>query len=120
MNNISIKWKLTIAIALIVLVLSTILVSVSIFNIKKTSAEDVRLFKEKSFNAKEDELKSNVDIVLKTIESFYERTSKEKVKVEVQEKLVTQAQMLENILEQYYLKNQNSKTIKSEIISIVK
>ncbi len=120
MNNISIKWKLTVAIAVIVLTMSTILVSISIYNIKKTSAQDVALFKEKAFSAKQDELKSNVDIVLKTIESFYERTSKEKVKVEVQEKLVTQAQMLENILEQYYLKNKNSKTIQSELIEIVK
>ncbi len=120
MNNLSIKWKLTIAIAIIVLTMSTILVSLSIYDIKQTSNNDVKIFKEKSFSAKEDELKSNIDIVLKTIESFYERTSKEKVKHEVQEKLVTQAEMLENILEQYYIKHKNSKTIQTELIDIVK
>ncbi len=120
MNNLSIKWKLTLAIAIIVLVMSAILVSLSIYDIKKTSSDDTKLFKEKAFSAKQDELKSNIDIVLKTIDSFYERTSKEKVKLEVQEKLVTQAQMLENILNQYYLKHQNSKTVQSELIDIVK
>jgi len=119
-NTLSIKWKLTIAIAVIVLTMSTILVSLSIYTIKKTSANDAQLFKEKSFQAKEDEMKSNVDIVLKTIEFFYERTSKEKVKIEVQEKLLAQAQMLENILKQYYRKHKNSKTIQNELMDIVK
>ena len=120
MKNFSIKAKLSIAIAVIVLVMSIILVSLSIYDIKLTSSGDIKVFKEKSFNAKKDELKSNVDIVLKTIESFYSRTSKEKVKHEVQEVLTRQASMLENIIKAYYEKNKNSQTVKDDLIQIVK
>ena len=74
MNHISIKWKLSIAIAVIVFIMSTILVSLSIYNIKKASQKDIELFSEKAFGAKKDELKSNVEIALKTIEYFYRKT----------------------------------------------
>jgi len=120
MKTLSIKLKLSIAIAIIVLVMSAILVSLSIYDIKQTSSNDIQVFKEKSFSAKQDELKSNVDIVLKTIESFYDRTSKEKVKLEVQDKLVTQASMLENILIKHYEKNKNNPRVKAQLIDIVK
>ncbi len=120
MKKLSIKSKLIIAIAIIVLVMSSILVMLSIYDIKQTSSKDIKVFKEKSYSAKKEELKSNVDIVLKTIESFYIRTSKEKVKVEIQEKLVDQAGMLENILIKYYEKHKNSNTVKSELIDLVK
>ena len=120
MNNISIKLKLTIAIALIVLVMSAILVSLSIYDIKQTSSNDIKVFKEKSYNAKKEELKSNVDIVLKTIESFYNRTSKDKVKIEVQDKLTRQASMLENILVNHYANNKNDSDIKDQLIELVK
>lgn len=120
MNNISIRWKLMIAIAFIVCIMIAIMIAISINNIKEISTQDINVFKEKAYTAKKDELQSNISIVLKTIESFYERTSKEKVKAEVQEKLITQAQMLENILKSYYQTNQNSKTIKQEMLEIIK
>ena len=120
MKNLSIKMKLSIAIAIIVLVMSSILVSLSIYDIKKTSATNIKIFKEKAFSAKKEELKSNVDIVLKTIESFYIRTSKAKVKLEVQDKLVRQASMLENILKEHYKKHKNNPNIKAQLIDIVK
>ena len=120
MKSLSIKTKLTVAIAVIVLVMSAILVTLSIYDIKKTSDHDIQIFKEKSFSAKKNELKSNVDIVLKTIESFYLRTSKDKVKLEVQDKLTRQAHMLENILLKYYKKHKNDKDIKDKLIDIVK
>jgi len=120
MKNMSIKWKLSIAITVIVLIMSAMLVSLSIYDIKQTSSHDIEVFKEKSFSAKKDEIKSNTDIVLKTIESFYKRTSKEKVRIEVQDKLVRQAQMLENILVKHYEKNRYSSTVQKELIEIVK
>merc|ERR1711916_93466 len=114
MKNISIKWKL------IVLITAAILVSVSIYNIKKTSDHEIEVFKEKAYSARKDELKSNVDIVLKTIESFYVRTSKEKVKEEVQDSLTMQASLLENILVKYYEENKDKRGIKRDLINIVK
>ena len=74
MHHISIKWKLSIVIAIIVFIMSTILVSLSVYNIKKASAKDIELFQEKAYGARKDELKSNTEIVLKTIEYFYQRT----------------------------------------------
>ena len=120
LNNISIRWKLLILIAGIVFLMSSVLVSLSIYDIKKTSSDDIEFFEKKAYAAKKDELRSNVDIVLKTIESFYDRTSKQKVKEEVKGKLTTQASMLENILLSYYKKHRNSPTLKKDMIEIVK
>jgi methyl-accepting chemotaxis protein len=120
MKSLSIKMKLMIAIAVIVLAMSSILITLSIHDIKQTSNNDIEIFKEKSYEAKKAELKSNIDIVLKTIESFHNRTSKEKVKIEVQDKLVRQASMLENILVEYYKKNKNNPNVKTELIELVK
>ncbi len=75
MHNISIKWKLSIAIAIIVFIMSAILVSLSIYDMKKTSAKDIELFEEKAYGAKKDELKSNVEVVLKTVEYFYHKSN---------------------------------------------
>ncbi|MDD2698535.1 MAG: cache domain-containing protein [Arcobacteraceae bacterium] len=74
MNNISIKWKLSIAVAIIVFIMSAILVSLSIYDIKKASEKDIELFEEKAYGARKDELKSNVEVVIKTIEYFYKKT----------------------------------------------
>ncbi len=93
MNHISIKWKLSIAIAIIVFIMSAILVSLSIYNIKRASAQDIELFQEKAYEAKKDELKSNVEIVLKTIEYFYQKTPQSSTEEMQKEALKSIAQM---------------------------
>jgi methyl-accepting chemotaxis protein len=120
MRNLSIKWKLMSLVASLILITAAILVSVTIYDIKKTSDIQIEVFKEKAYSARKDELKSNVDIVLKTIESFYVRTSKEKVKEEVQGSLTMQASLLENILKKYYEENKDKRGVKRDLINIVK
>ena len=120
MKNTSIKWKLMLLISVMILITAAILVSVTIYDIKKTSNHQIEVFKDKAYSARKDELKSNVDIVLKTIESFYVRTSIEKVKEEVQGSLTMQASMLENILKKYYEENKDKRGVKRDLINIVK
>jgi len=93
MHHISIKWKLSIVIAIIVFIMSTILVSLSVYNIKKASAKDIELFQEKAYGARKDELKSNTEIVLKTIEYFYQRTPQASQEEMQKEALKSVAQM---------------------------
>jgi len=93
MNHISIKWKLSIAVASIVFIMSVILVSLSIYDIKKASQKDIELFQEKAYGAKKDELRSNTEIVLKTIEYFYQRTPEASQEEMQKEALKSVAQM---------------------------
>jgi methyl-accepting chemotaxis protein len=120
MNDKSIKIKLGLTIIPIIVIMSIILVSMSVYDMRATSEADIKVFKEKSYSSKKEEIKSNTEIVLKTIQSFYDRTSKEKVKQEVQQKLTTQAQLLQNILLSHYEKNRYKKNVKAELIEIVK
>jgi methyl-accepting chemotaxis protein len=119
-RNWSIKAKLIVTINIIVFALALILISISIYDIKNTAEENIKIFEKKSYDSRKNELKSNTSIVLKTIEAFYLRTEKKRVKEEVKSKLTTQANMLNNILKEYYDKHKNSKNIKSELIDIVK
>ena len=103
-KKISIKGKLLI-ISLMAIIIVSLLVSVqSIYSINKLSEEKIERFKVEAYLNKEKELENYVSLALKTVESYYERTAIEKVKVEVQEDLKSQAQFIFSILESEYAK----------------
>lgn len=100
--------KLTIKAKLLILALITIvLVSVSItvdaiYSIKKLSKENIEKYKNEAYTKKEKELENYVSLAYKTIESYYERTAIDKIKIEVQSDLKSQAEFLFSILDAEY------------------
>ena len=103
-GKLSIKGKLLL-ISLMAIVLVSILVSMeSIYSLNKLSKEKIEKFKDEAYSNKEKELKNYVSLAMKTVESYYERTSIEKVKVEVQEDLKAQANFVFSILNFEYEK----------------
>ncbi|PLY09813.1 MAG: chemotaxis protein [Arcobacter sp.] len=103
-SNFSIKAKL-LMISLVAIVLVSILVAAeSIYSIKKLSKKEIANFKKESYSGKEKELKNYVSLAMKTVESYYERTAIEKIKVEVQEDLKSQTNFIFSILEYEYKK----------------
>jgi methyl-accepting chemotaxis protein len=106
-SNLSIKSKLLI-ISLVAIVLVSVLVATqSIYSIKKLSTNEIENFKKEAYDNKEKELKNYVSLAMKTVSSFYERTSLEKAKVEVQEDLKAQTNFIFSIVESEYKKHKD-------------
>ena len=114
LSRLSIKGKL-IVLSLITIIVVAVVVGVnSIISINNLSKENVANFEKEAYAKKEAELKNYVSLAMKTVDSFYQRTSKEKVKVEVQSYLKGQAEFLFSILEGEY-KKYNGKIPTSEL-----
>jgi methyl-accepting chemotaxis protein len=114
LSRLSIKGKL-IALSLVTIIVVAVVVGVnSIISINNLSKENVANFEKEAYAKKEAELKNYVSLAMKTVDSFYQRTSKEKVKVEVQSYLKGQAEFLFSILEGEY-KKYNGKISDAEL-----
>jgi len=114
MGTLSIKGKLLL-ISLIAIVLVTVVTAVqSIYSIKELSKNDVENFRSESYLKKEKELQNYVSLALKTVNSYFNRTAIDKVKVEVQEDLKKQTGFLFSILEAEY-KRLNGKVSQEEL-----
>lgn len=87
MKNLSIKLRVQLIILLTILVVSTILIVESIFSIQTTTEENILKYKEEAYANKQKELKNYTSIAIKSVESFYKRTSKVKIEDEVQDSL---------------------------------
>ena len=85
---------------MIVLIISTVIaVSIaiilqSIYGINKMTEQSISKYKQEAYQNKELELKNYVSVAMKSIESFYKRTSKEKIKKEVESELKEQTDFL--------------------------
>ncbi|HRG61337.1 MAG TPA: cache domain-containing protein, partial [Aliarcobacter cryaerophilus] len=97
---------LILSIATIVLI-SIIIAIDSIYSLKSFSSETIEKYKEEAYAKKEEELKNYVSLAMKTVEAYHQRTSVEKVKIEVEEELKKQTMFLFSILEAEYEKNKN-------------
>ncbi|MEA2099641.1 MAG: methyl-accepting chemotaxis protein [Campylobacterota bacterium] len=123
MKNLSIKLRVQLIILLTILVVSTILIVESIFSIQTTTEENILKYKEEAYANKQKELKNYTSIAIKSVESFYKRTSKVKIEDEVQDSLTQQTNFLFNIINKEYEKNvaTMSKTeLQNHIKSVVK
>ena len=108
LGNVSIKVKL-LMLSLITIILVSLSIAInSIYSINKLSNENIIKYKNESYAKKEEELKNYTSLAMKTIEAYYERTSIDKIKIEVQEDLKTQTNFLFSILEAEYEKSKNS------------
>ena len=106
-KNISIKAKLLILSIATIVLISIIIAIDSIYSLKSFSSETIEKYKEEAYAKKEEELKNYVSLAMKTVEAYHQRTSVEKVKIEVEEELQKQTMFLFSILEAEYEKNKN-------------
>lgn len=119
MKTVPIRLKLQfILIATIVLVTTAIVIQ-SVSGIKSMSEEHIQKYREEAYKNKEAELKNYISVAIKSIDSFYKRTSPQKIKTEVQDDLKTHTDFLFSIIEKEYKSNKN-RLSKSELKKRIK
>jgi len=122
MKNVSIKVKLIGIILGTVITISLSIVFQSILSIESITDQNVDNYKREAYKNKENELKNYVSVAIKSIESFYARTSKDKIQKEVELDLKHQTKFLFNILQKAYDENKNmmsTEELKSLLSSLV-
>ncbi|WP_419769118.1 MAG: cache domain-containing protein [Candidatus Marinarcus sp.] len=122
LNNMSIKMKVLVLSLLAIVLVSIVVASNTIYSINKLSNESIENFKKDAYAKKEEELKNYVSLAMKTVDSFYQRTSKERVKVEVQSYLKEQTGFIMSIIEGEYAKYNgkiSTEELKNRIKNIV-
>ncbi|WP_373035399.1 methyl-accepting chemotaxis protein [Sulfurimonas sp.] len=108
MNSISIKMKMIILIISTVIAVSIAIILQSIHGINEMTEQNVAKYKAEAYLNKELELKNYVSVAVKSLESFYLRTSEEKIKKEVEADLKKQTEFLFRIIQNAYDKNKNT------------
>ncbi len=101
-KSISIKAKLLTIVISSIMVVSVVMLTQSVFSLKSTSEIIIKQFEDDAYHTKEVELKNYISLAMKTIESYYDRTSKEKVKHEVESKLKEQTGFIFSIIQGEY------------------
>lgn len=110
--NISVKTKFLVIIISSILFLSIITLVGSIVTINSISEENISNYRHDVYSKTQQELKNYVQVTLKTIDSFYQRTSKEKIKIEVQEHLNEQMGLLFTVIKEQYEAHKDKMTSK--------
>ncbi len=85
MKDVSIKRKIIGLIVVVIVIITGILAVESVVTIKSVSEADIQSYKRLAYAEKENELKNYVSVAMYSVKSFYDRTSKEKLKHETQE-----------------------------------
>ncbi len=106
MKKVTAKSKLLFIVLLTIVIISIISVMSSIGTIESISNSNIEDFKKEVFAKKEKELENYVRVIINTVESFYNRTSKEKIQEEVKDQLTNQMGFLYSIINSAYSKNQ--------------
>ena len=122
MKNLSIKIKIQIIVFVSIMIITTVLAIESISSMKQLSDEKIEAYKTEAYETKKSELKNYVQVAMKSIESYYERTTKDKIKVETQSYINEQSNFLFSIIEAEYERNKNrlsQKQLKNRIKNII-
>ncbi|RXJ95625.1 chemotaxis protein [Malaciobacter molluscorum] len=121
--KISIKTKLLVLAFLTIVVIAFIISMESILSINKFSNKSIENYKKEAYAKKEAELKNYVSLAIKTVSSYNERTSIDKIKLEVQDYLEEQTNFIFSILQSEYKKQKNKMSfneLKEHLRNIVK
>ena len=103
-NNLTIKQKILGLSIFIIIIISGALSLNSVSSMNSFSQKSVDTYSSQAYQNKEIELKNYISLAMKTVQSYHERTSIEKIKVEVQDDLKGQTNFLFSILEAEYKK----------------
>ncbi|WP_229855116.1 methyl-accepting chemotaxis protein [Candidatus Sulfurimonas marisnigri] len=90
-----------------VFIVSTSIVLQSIYSINALTEENIKKYTQEAYTNKEIELKNYVSVAIKSVESFYKRTSSEKVKKELINDLEIQTDFIFKIIKNEYESNNN-------------
>ncbi len=102
MKNLSIKSRIQIIILFTIVLVSTIFIIQSTSKIHQITEQNVKKYKTEAYKDKQSELKNYVSIATKSVESFYERTSKSKIEGEVRDQLEQQMGFIFSIIQKEY------------------
>ncbi|KAB7886529.1 methyl-accepting chemotaxis protein [Poseidonibacter ostreae] len=122
LKNSSIKVKLLSTIIGSMILVTIIMQVQSIISLKNTSKVIIENSSEAAYKAKEAELKNYVSLAYKTVESYYARTAKDKIKGEVKIYIEEQSDFLFSIINSEYEKNKDilePEELKQRIKSII-
>ena len=107
MKSISIRLKLQLIIVITIMLATLAVIVQSIYSINGMSEQNIQKYREEAYKNKEMELQNYISVAVKTIDSFYQRTSEEKIKKEVESELKKQTVFLFSIIKKEYEKNKN-------------
>lgn len=122
-NQISIKLKLLIAVISTIVVIAVVSEVEKIVSMEKNTNVIIEQTSDLAYKRKEQELKNYVSLAYKTVESFYARTSKDKIKDSVQADISEKSDFLFSIINAEYEKYNGVVSefeLKKRIIEIVK
>ena len=122
LSKTSIKNKLLFTVISSITIISLVVIIQSIINFLSTSEFIIKKSSDSAYASKEVELKNYVSLAYKTLESYYERTSKDKIQLEVKDYIEEQSEFLFSIINTEYEKNKNKMSpneLKDRIKSIV-
>jgi len=122
LKNSSIKVKLLSTIIGAMVLVTIIMLVQSIISLKSTSNAIIEKSSTSAYKAKEEELKNYVSLAYKTIESYHARTSKDKIKGEVEDYLLEQTNFIFTIINSEYEKYKDTlskEELKDRIKSIL-
>jgi len=123
MKNLSIKFKIFIAIAIAIFLTTVISSIISINEIKNLSEQNIKNYEKSVLQNKKEALKDKSEIVLKVIESHYEETLPKNMEKSVKSSLKKRSDLLFNILESYYKQNKDrlsKEELQNDLKNIVK
>ena len=121
-KDMSIKLKLLLTVIGAILTVSLIIEIEAIYSMKKELNNTVDSLRKNAYKAKEKEVEHYVSLAYETVNSYYKRTLKDKIKSEVENYIVEQSNYLFSILETEYKKNKNlipEEELKNRLKSIV-
>ena len=119
MKNISIKMKLLVIVISTIVTISVIIATQAIFGINHLSESNIQKYRQEAYISKEAELKNYVSVAMHSVESYYERTSKEKIKYEVQGYIDEQSTFMFSLINDLYNQFKN-KVSDDELKDIIK
>ena len=120
--NISMKTKFLVVVISSILFLSIVTLVGSIITINSISETNIDNYKTDVYEKTQNELKNYVQVTLKTIDSFYQRTSKDKIQGEVQAHLNEQMGFLLTVLNEQYSvhkERMSEKELKQHLLDII-
>ncbi|WP_072681788.1 methyl-accepting chemotaxis protein [Arcobacter sp. LA11] len=103
-KNSSIKIKLLSTVIGSIILVTIVMLTQSIISLNNTSEAIIEKSSVSAYDAKEKELQNYVSLAYKTVESYYARTAKDKIKNEVEDYLLEQTNYIFSILDGEYKK----------------
>jgi methyl-accepting chemotaxis protein len=123
LKNLSIKTKLLSIILSSVILVAVAITVQSVITINKVSKENIANYKKEALLAQKEELKNYVSIASHTVESFYRRGTKEKIRAEVEDNLKVRMSQVFNVIQSLYNEHKDELSqaeLKERIMNIVK